>query len=98
LVLLSPHKSKLFREKLVYFFSLVGDIDPVSAETNTMTQAPKAHGRLCFCELCVPAWAALSAAPQPEQSQGGDDDDESGVQISLTEWAERAVAPLIARQ
>jgi hypothetical protein len=41
----------------------------------------------------------FNAAPQPDQPQGGgDDDDESAVQISLTEWAERAVAPLIARQ
>jgi hypothetical protein len=77
----------------------MGDIGPVSAETNTLTQAPKAHGRLCFCEFCVPDWATLNTAPQPELSAGGgDDDDESGVQISLTEWAERAVAPLLARQ
>lgn len=67
---------------------LLDDIVPVSAETNTLTQAPKAHGRLCFCELCVPAWAALNALPAPAQPVGGEDDDE-GVGISLTEWAER---------
>jgi hypothetical protein len=64
------------------------DIPGVSAETNTLTEAPKAHGRLCFCELCVPAWGALNAVQPPAQPTGGDDDD-SGVGISLTEWAER---------